>query len=231
MSATAIRVATWNVHGLRGGVGAVAEVVRGEAVDVLLLQESGPRRRLQALGAALGMAVCDDPPAVPRRRVQNAVLARPPRAVHPHRLIRFDGGSLLHPRGALIAHLGDLTAVSVHLGVAGPERGRHAEQLIEILGAIEEPVVVGGDLNAHPAEVVPASIAARYPDAWERVRDGQDPGQDHGQDHGNTFPSDGPVARIDYLFTGPALQPLRAWTVGGTVSDHLMVIADLQVSR
>jgi endonuclease/exonuclease/phosphatase family metal-dependent hydrolase len=216
-----IRVATWNVHGLRGGAEAVASVVRGEAVDVLLLQESGPRRRLRALGAVLGMVVCDDPPAFPRRRVHNAVLVRSPRAVRSHRLVRFDGGSMLQPRGAVVARLGDLTAVSVHLGVAGPDRGRHAEQLLEILGSIEEPVVVGGDLNAHPDDTMPAAIARRYPDAWAGVR--------VGQGHGNTFPSEEPVARIDYLFAGPAVQPLRAWTAGGTVSDHLMVIADLQL--
>jgi endonuclease/exonuclease/phosphatase family metal-dependent hydrolase len=218
-----IRVATWNVHGLRAGAEAVARVIRDEAVDILLLQESGPRRRLRALGAALGMVVCDDPPAFPRRRVHNAVLARPPRAVRAHRLARFDGGSLLQPRGALVARLGDLTAVSVHLGVAGPERGRHTEQLLEILGSLEEPVVVGGDLNAHPGDAVPASIATILPDVWTRA------GERDGQDHASTFPSSMPTARIDYLFTGPAVQPLRAWTVGGTVSDHLMVIADLQV--
>jgi endonuclease/exonuclease/phosphatase family metal-dependent hydrolase len=224
-----IRVATWNVHGLRGGVDAVADVVRQEAVDVLLLQESGPRRRLKALGAALGMVVCADPPAFPRRRIQNAALVRPPRAVRSHRLVRFDGGSLLHPRGALIAPLGDLTAVSVHLGMAGPERGRHVEQLLEVLGSVDEPVVIGGDLNAHPEDTMPAAIARRYPDVWERTRESREQGQGEGQCEGPTFPSDERVARIDYLFTGPAVQALRAWTAGGTVSDHLMVIADLQV--
>jgi endonuclease/exonuclease/phosphatase family metal-dependent hydrolase len=220
-----IRVATWNVHGLRAGVEAVAGVVRAEAVDVLLLQESGPRRRLRALGAALGMTVCADPTAFPRRRIQNAVLVRSSRAVRSHRLVRFAGGSVLQPRGALIARLDELSVVSVHLGMAGAERGRHVEELLEILGRADEPIVIGGDLNAHPEDTVPAAIARRYPDAWEGVRDGLE----HGQDHGRTFPSDEPVARIDYLFAGPALRPLRAWTAGGTVSDHLMVIADLQL--
>ena len=101
-------------------------VVRAEAVDILLLQESGPRRRLRALGAALGMVVCADPSAFPRRRVQNAVLvATAVEQVRSHRLVRFDGGSLVHPRGVLIARLDDVTAVSVHLGLRG--RGaRHA---------------------------------------------------------------------------------------------------------
>lgn len=221
MSARVIRVATWNIHGLRGGVDAVAAVVRGEAVDVLLLQESGPRRRIRALGAALGMVVCGDPRSFPRRRIQNAVLVRPPRAVRSHALDRFHGGSLLSPRGALVAVLDDLIAVSVHLGMAGPERARHIEELLELVDGAEGPLVVGGDLNAHPEDAVPIAIARRYPDAWERARDGEDPG--------NTFPSDEPVARIDYLFAGSALRPLRAWTAGGTVSDHLMVIADLEL--
>ena len=216
-----IRVATWNVHGLRGGVDAVAEALRGEAVDVLLLQESGPRRRLRALGADLGMVVCGDPLSFPRRRIQNAVLVRPPRAVRSHSLARFHGGSVLHPRGALVAVLGDLVAVSVHLGMAGPERGRHVEELLELLDGAGGPIVVGGDLNAHPEDTTPVVIARRYPDTWETARDGQE--------DGNTFPSDEPVARIDYLFAGPALRPLRAWTGGGTVSDHLMVIADLEL--
>ena len=225
-----IRVATWNVHGLRAGAEAVARVVRDEAVEILLLQETGPRRRLRALGATLGMVVCGDPPSFPRRRVQNAVLVRPPREVRSHRFVRFDGGSLVHPRGALVARLEDVTAVSVHLGLEGAERGRHVEQLLEILRRVDEPVVVGGDLNARPEDAVSATIAAILPDVWTRVggSDGQDHGQDHGQEHGRTFPSSVPTARIDYLFTGPAFRPLRVWTSGGTVSDHLMVIADLQ---
>ena len=37
-----IRVATWNVHGLRAGAEAVARVIRDEAVDIVLLQETVP---------------------------------------------------------------------------------------------------------------------------------------------------------------------------------------------
>jgi endonuclease/exonuclease/phosphatase family metal-dependent hydrolase len=216
-----LRVATWNTHGLRAGVEAVAGAVRDQAVDILLLQESGPRRRLRALGAALGMTVCADPTAFPRRRIQNAVLVRSSRAVRSHRLVRFAGGSVLQPRGALIARLDDLSVVSVHLGMAGAERGRHVEELLEILGRADEPIVIGGDLNAHPEDAVPASIAANSPDVWTSAG--------AGHEHGATYPSYEPSARIDYLFAGPAVQALRAWTAGGTVSDHLMVVADVQV--
>jgi endonuclease/exonuclease/phosphatase family metal-dependent hydrolase len=223
-----IRVATWNVHGLRRGVDAVAGAVSDEAVDILLLQESGPRRRLRALGAALGMVVCGDPPAFPRRRIQNAVLVRPTRAVRSRLLVRFDEGSLVHPRGALIAGVDDVTVISVHLGLERGERERHVELLLELLRRIEAPVVIGGDLNAHPEDTVPALISASFPDVW--IRAGDRNGEDRGRDRGWTFPSHEPRARIDYLFTSPAAQPLRVRTAGGRVSDHLMVIADLRLS-
>ena len=216
---TVIRVATWNVHGLSGGFDAAAGIVRDEAVDIVLLQESGRRRCLRALGAALGMVVCDDPPAFPRRRIRNAVLVRPPRRIRSHRLVRFHGGSVVQPRGALIARLDDLTVVSFHLGMAGLERGRHVEELLENIGRADEPIVIGGDLNAHPEDAVSSRIAASYLDVWTRAGNGE----------GSTFPSREPSARIDYLFTGPAVKALRAWTAGGAISDHLVVVADLQV--
>ena len=76
---------------------------------------------------------------------------------------------------------------------------------------------IGGDLNARPEDTMPAAIARRHPDVWEAAGGMHDPDPDPGW----TFPSDEPVARIDYLFAGRAVRPLRAWTAGGTASDHL----------
>jgi len=213
------RVATWNVHGLRGGVAAVAQVVRDEAIDVLLLQESGPRRRLRGLGKELGWIVFDDPRAFPRRRVQNAVLLRSsPAGRVRSRLVRFEGASALHPRGALLAGFDDgRTAVSVHLGLRGPERGRHIEQLAQMLEGSSSTFVIGADLNARPEEMGPAAVTGWATDCWAAV----------GAGTGATFPSSEPTARIDYLFVSPAIRPLRAWTVASTASDHLMLVADV----
>jgi endonuclease/exonuclease/phosphatase family metal-dependent hydrolase len=214
-----LRVATWNVHGLRGGVTAAAHVVRSEELDVLLLQESGPRLRIRALGERLGWIVCADPPAFPHRRIQNAVLLRPSAAdsVRP-RLVRFGEGSVVHPRGALVVEIDERwTAVSVHLGVGGAERGRHIDQLVDLFGGSSGLFVLGGDLNAMPEEPGPQRLASLATDCWAAV----------GEDEGATFPSQEPTARIDYVFAGPAIRPLRTWTAGGTASDHLMVVAEL----
>lgn len=223
MNAPTIRVATWNVHGMRAGAPAVASIVREHELDVLLLQESGPRPRLRELGAALGWNVCADPRAFPRRRVQNAVLigASSATLVRP-RLVRFAHGSLVHPRGALLAEIDDRwTAASAHLGLHGPERGRHVEQLATLLESSGGAFVVGADLNALPGEPGPARLAAMATDCWEAVGEGS----------GATFPSAEPTARIDYLFAGPAVRPLRAWIATGDASDHLMVVAELELGR
>jgi endonuclease/exonuclease/phosphatase family metal-dependent hydrolase len=216
-----IRVATWNLRGLRAGVDAVAEVIREEAVDLLLTQETGPRRHLRALGASLGMAVAADPVAFPRRRVKDAVLVRPPRAIRSHRQVRFAGGSLLYPRGALIARVDGLTAVSVHLGLNLAERQSHVEQLLRVLRDEPDPILLGGDLNAHPWDPAFTALTKKFGDVWAIAGEGD----------GLTMPAAGPTARIDYLFAGPTVQPLRVWTVATTASDHLMVAADLEIGR
>lgn len=212
-----LRVATWNVHGLRAGVGAVAAQVGAQDPDLLLVQECGPRRRLRALGASLGMTVAEDPPSFPRRRVKDAILVRPALGIRSHRLVRFRNGSVLYPRGAMVALCDHAPpALSVHLGLDAAERGRHVPQLLALVEDAEG-FVIGGDLNATPEASGPRAIAARATDCWQAV----------GEGNGDTFPAHAPTARIDYLFVGPAVQPLRAWTTGGTGSDHLMVVADL----
>jgi endonuclease/exonuclease/phosphatase family metal-dependent hydrolase len=218
-----LRVATWNVHGLRGGVGAVARAVRDEAVDILLLQESGPRGRLRELGKELDWTVCADPRAFPQRRIQNAVLCSPSQAgrVRSH-LVRFEGGSHLHPRGALLAETdAGWTAVSVHLGLRGSERGRHVEQLAKVIEESPSTFVIGADLNALPEDPGPAAMSRWATDCWATVGEGT----------GATFPAHEPTARIDYLFAGPTIRPLRAWTVTSTASDHLMVVAEVALDR
>jgi endonuclease/exonuclease/phosphatase family metal-dependent hydrolase len=214
-----LRVAAWNAHGLRRGVTAAAHVVREEVLDVLLVQESGPRERLRALGERLGWIVCTDPPAFPRRRVQNAVLIRTSVAISVRSLlVRFAGGSPIYPRGVLVADIDERwTVASVHLGLRGEERGRHIAELATLLEGSSGRFLLGGDLNALPGEAGPSRLATLATDCWEAAGEGP----------GATFPSDDPSARIDYLFAGPAARPLRAWTAGRGVSDHLMVVAEI----
>jgi endonuclease/exonuclease/phosphatase family metal-dependent hydrolase len=218
-----LRVATWNVHGMRAGVDEIARVIQAEQIDIVALQESGPRRHLRAVGETLGMLVCADPWAFPLRRIQNAVLVRRGLATTvSHRLHRFSGGSLLSPRGVLLADV-DLrvSVLSVHLGLHRSERAHHVDQLLAMLDGSVGTFVVGGDLNALPGDPGPSSLTALASDCWEAAGEGS----------GATFASHAPTARIDYLFAGRAFRPLRTWTAGGTSSDHLMVVAELALTE
>ena len=221
MTARTIRVATWNVHDLRAGPSAIASAIRAEELDLVLLQESGSRAGLRDLGRILGWTVVADPRVFPRRRVRNAFLARPGATqMIRSRLVRFAAGSPLRPRGALFAELDERwTAASVHLGLDGPERARHLAELRTLLEGSEQPIVIGADLNGRPEEPGPRSLGERLVDVWAAVGEGV----------GATFPASAPTARIDYLFVDRAVRPLRAWTAGGSASDHLMVVADLAI--
>ena len=216
---TSLRVATWNVHGLRSGVEAVAEALRGERPDILLVQESGPRRRLSALGDALGMTLATDPIVFPRRRIRNAVLVTSPLQLRSHRLMRFEGAPWLAPRGAMIAKVDGLTVVSLHLGLKRQERLAHVRQLLDAIGR-DPRGVIGGDLNARPDDPAAAAIADAYPDLWAAIGEGP----------GLTMPAASPTARIDYLFVAPEILPLRVRISGDpALSDHLLMVADLEL--
>ena len=221
-----LRVATYNVRGFRDGLDHVAETVARLSPDVLLLQESGPRRKLRRLASAIGMETAGDPWSPLRRRVKDAVLVRPPWRVVQHRLHRFPGSARFYPRGAVIAQVGRagrrVWAVSLHLGLRPVERNAHVRELTDLCsGLTGGPIVIGGDLNATPEERAPGWLADRYWDTWATVGAGE----------GFTYPTVDPTARIDYVYASAGLT-VEAVAVGKApdASDHLPVVADLRIS-
>jgi endonuclease/exonuclease/phosphatase family metal-dependent hydrolase len=220
-----LRVATYNVRGFRDGVGAVVDVVERSVPDLLLVQESGPRRTLRSFAAALGMEPAADPWSPLHRRVKNAVLARPPWRVIQARLHRFAGSARFYPRGALVAQAGRagrrLWVVSVHLGLAPVERNAHVSELTDVCaGLAGAPIVLGGDLNATPDQRAPGWLADRCWDAWATAGVGE----------GATFPAREPTARIDYVFASAGLSVASAVVVAAPdASDHLPVVVELVI--
>lgn len=235
-----LTVVTYNVRGFRDGPDRVAEIVERLAPDVLLLQETGPRRTLRRFAAGLGMDVAADPRSPLRRRVKDAVLVRSPWRIVEHRQRRFADAARFYPRGALIAQVGRagrrVWAVSIHLGLAPTERNAHVHELTDLCaGLAGGPVVIGGDLNATPDERAVRWLADRYWDAWATMAAGGEDGAQTGAAAalagGETFPARDPTARIDYLFASAGLRvvsarvPVRA----EEASDHLPLAAELEV--
>jgi endonuclease/exonuclease/phosphatase family metal-dependent hydrolase len=219
-----LRVMTWNVHGFRAGTKPIADAVRAEEPDVLILNETGYLGfRLRRFARRVGMEGSSG--ATLRWRIPNAVLAKPPwRVVRGQVAVLPRTGHTLR-RGVVMAQLGRtgqrLWVVGVHLGLSGPERVKHVRVLTDLLAG-RDPTVLGGDLNEDQAGAAASWIAERY---WDVASEAPD---------GATFPAREPRARIDYLFVSEGVAAERVWNGGAEryvqLSDHLPVVADLRLA-
>ena len=104
------------------------------------------------------------------------------------------------------------------------EDGRvfETKQLLEFLGASKAPLIVVGDFNDEPTGEAYKLMLSRFDDAWMRTR---------AKGEGLSYPADRPGKRIDYIFTRQSdpIRARRAWTVSTPASDHLPVVADLEI--
>jgi endonuclease/exonuclease/phosphatase family metal-dependent hydrolase len=216
-----LRVVVWNVHGFRAGVREVADEVSRLQPDVLILNETrylGFRlrrfaRRVDMVGPS-GTGLW--------RPIPNAVLCRAPwRAIRGEKVV-FPRARRTIRRGAVIAVVGRsgrrLHVAAVHLGLSAEERLEHVRVLTDLL--VGRPVLlIGGDLNEGPDGPAATWLGNRY---WDVCADGCGP----------TFPGPSPGVRIDYLFVSEGIRVERAGvgTDAATLSDHLPVVADLDVA-
>jgi endonuclease/exonuclease/phosphatase family metal-dependent hydrolase len=104
------------------------------------------------------------------------------------------------------------------------EDGRifEAGQLLDFLKVEKGPLILVGDFNVDPTGDSYKLIAAYFRDAWLETNQNE---------KGLSYPADHPVKRIDYIFyranSGPRAK--KAWTVDTQASDHIPVMADLEI--
>ena len=212
----------WNVHGFRAGTKAMAEAVRSEEPDLVLLNETGYLGfRLKRFARRLDMEGSTG--ATLRWRIPNAVLGRRPWRSIQGKVAVFPRAGRGVRRGAVMAQMGRsgfrLWVVALHLGLSGQERAVHAQVLTDLVEGLQ-PIVIGGDLNEDENGNAARSLAERYQDACA------------GPSAAPTFPSKEPRSRIDYVFASQDIRVERAWVGGRSflrLSDHLPVLADLSV--
>jgi endonuclease/exonuclease/phosphatase family metal-dependent hydrolase len=222
-----LRVVAYNVRGFRDGLDRVARVVSRLEPDVLLLNETGGRLALLRFGRATGMQFARDPWSPLRRRVKDAVLARPPWRIASSGQRRFSTSSWLYPRGALVADLRRAGArvhtVATHLSLRPGERRRHAEQLAAIALGLGTPAIVGGDFNERPDGKAVTMLGERFSDAWLLGGDAD----------GDTFPARTPTARIDYVLVTRGIRVEGARVPADPdareASDHRPVVAEVSL--
>jgi endonuclease/exonuclease/phosphatase family metal-dependent hydrolase len=97
-----------------------------------------------------------------------------------------------------------------------------AEQMLRFLHEVKGPLIVVGDFNDEPPGTTYKLAAQSFDDAWVRSR---------AKDAGLTYPADKPMKRIDYVFTRQSdrTKTKKAWVVNTLASDHLPLVADLEL--
>jgi endonuclease/exonuclease/phosphatase family metal-dependent hydrolase len=155
-----------------------------------------------------------------------AILSRQPIMATDHRL--YKNTREAERRGFIRAEIridGQLVNfVTTHLDYQY-EDGRvfEAQQLLAALTDVKGPLIVVGDFNDVPAGEAYQLMRSVFSDAWTEVR---------ADDPGLSYPADKPAKRIDYIFTRrtDGLKAKRAWIVDTLASDHVPVVADLELA-
>ncbi|MEO5662344.1 MAG: endonuclease/exonuclease/phosphatase family protein [Nocardioides sp.] len=94
-------------------------------------------------------------------------------------------------------------------------REAQARHVAGILANEENPIILGGDMNATISTPTLAPLTAQLVDAWS-VGSGPE----------GTGPNG---SRIDFLLASPTIVPQRAQVLGSAISDHSRLLADFVV--
>jgi endonuclease/exonuclease/phosphatase family metal-dependent hydrolase len=236
---------TYNIHFGDPDLGKMSSVICASGADVVGLQEvdvhwserSGFADQAAELAEACDMEVRHGPiyslPSTeagrPPREFGVAVLSRRPiLAWENHRITRLstqaDAGP--EPMPGFLQVTVDVDGVQVevfvtHLDFRPDPSVRRAQvaEMLSIMGGMERPTVLVGDLNATPERDELAPLFARMRDAWGA-----------GSGEGFTFPGDAPERRIDFILVAGPLAVSGARVLETDASDHRPVVADLALT-
>ena len=156
-----------------------------------------------------------------------AILSRLPIMATDHRL--YKNTREAERRGFIRAevqvHGRTLNFVTTHLDYQY-EDGRvfETEQLLAALKDVNGPLILVGDFNDVPAGGAYKLVREQFADAW--IENGA-------SDQGLSYPADKPAKRIDYILSRRTdrIRTKKAWTVSTLASDHVPVVADLEIGR
>jgi endonuclease/exonuclease/phosphatase family metal-dependent hydrolase len=235
---TTLRVMTYNIH---VGVGMdkkldlqrIADVINKERPDLVGLQEvdrgverTQRRDEIVELAALTKMAYA----FAHNLNYQGgqygvAILSRYPIRASDHRM--FQNKRETERRGMIRVEVKiegkPVNFVTTHLDYQFPD-GRlfEAEQMLEYLKDVKGTLIVVGDFNDEPSGSTYKMMLTKFGDAW--LKNGEKP-------MGFSYPADQPTKRIDYIFfrSSDGVKAKQAWVVETLASDHIPVVADLEI--
>ena len=240
LTARTLRVMTYNIH---VGVGMdkkldlprIAAVIKDQHADLVGLQEvdRGVERtqRIDEIAELAKLTQMDYAFAFNLKyqggQYGVAILSRYPIKSFDHRL--YKNTREAERRGFIRAEVSvggrTVNFVTTHLDYQYDD-GRlfEAQQLLGALKNVTAPLIVVGDFNDVPAGGAYKLMRDQFDDAWIDGRL---------TDPGYSYPADKPAKRIDYILfrQGDRIRTKKAWTVSTLASDHVPVVADLEIAR
>ena len=238
--AKTIRVMTYNIH---VGVGMdkkldlprIAEVIKRERADLVGLQEvdRGVERtqRIDEIAELARLTKMDYAFAFNLKyqggQYGVAILSRFPIHATDHRL--YQNTREAERRGFIRAEVmidgRIVNFATTHLDYQY-EDGRvfEAEQLLAGLKDVQGPLIVVGDFNDIPTGGAYQLLKDQFHDAWIETNPAGS---------GFSYPADKPAKRIDYILfrlTDP-IRARKSWIANTLASDHVPVVADLEIGR
>ena len=232
-----LRVMSYNIH---VGVGMdkkldlqrIADVIKQEKPDLVGLQEVDRGvKRTEGKDEIAELAKMTEMHSAFAHNVDFqggqygvAILSRFPITNTVHR--KFENKRVAERRGMLRVEVNvggrTLNFVTTHLDYQyADSRLFETEQLLKLLEGVKGPLIVTGDFNDEPAGSSYQLMLGGFEDSWVRSRAKGD---------GFSYPADKAVKRIDYIFTAPrTVKAKRAWIVNTLASDHLPLVADVEI--
>jgi endonuclease/exonuclease/phosphatase (EEP) superfamily protein YafD len=242
-SGPGFRVATFNLHYdlAESRLADIIAAIRAQQADVVALQELSPgaaaaiQKELvgnypyQVLAPSTeltGMGLISRYPLV-ERQAQGAALQTA--------LLRVGGNSVTVINVSMTApeikqrRLPVVRWVKYIRNYRTSKRSREIALLLRTIEGVQGPLVVAGDFNLSDREPDYAQLAARLHDSYRETSWG----------FGNTFPGSLdlggvpislPFLRIDYIWSADGVVPTATQVVCGSVSDHCMVVAEMQIT-
>lgn len=241
---TQLTVMTWNIHAGHGNLAGIANTIADIKPDIVALQEVDVRwsersafvDQVDSLSKLLHMearfapiySYPDSAGTNPPREFGVAILSRfPVRAFKNHSITRLStqeqNASPSTAPGFLEAVI-DVNGTLVHgfdthLDYRAITRIRQVQvgEMLQVMKAVNEPIILFGDMNAMPA-------AAELEPLFQFLRDAAPNGNTAG-----TYPADAPRERIDYVFVSRSFRIDNVRILPSAASDHRPVAVGLSL--
>jgi endonuclease/exonuclease/phosphatase family metal-dependent hydrolase len=219
-----MRVATFNIHHAEAVNGIIAlertaALLQEVAPDVIALQEvdrnmsrSGTVDQVAVLGELLGMTLYFAPTITSEGSEYGiALAARGDLEARSEILPRLRGEE---PRAAIVGQWGGLSVLTTHLSRDAEARRLQTEAIASIGARLDRPALIMGDLNQSRRHLQALTVHGFNPVVTRRP----------------FFRRVRPTSHVDHILVTEGIIVERSFTVSTEVSDHDVLVADIQTS-